>query len=101
MCIGIAMGQFSSASAVEAADVVIMQDDLRKIPEALEIAKKTYSLALENMYFVILVKAIILLLGAFGIANIWLAIFGDVGVLILSVINAMRSLSFAKADKIS
>lgn len=99
--IGIAMGQFSSASAVEAADVVIMQDDLRKIPEALEIAKKTYSLALENMYFVILVKAIILLLGAFGIANIWLAIFGDVGVLILSVINAMRSLSFAKADKIS
>ena len=97
--IGIAMGQFGSASAVEAADVVIMQDDLRKIPEALTIAKKTYALALENMCLVIFVKAIILLLGAFGIANIWLAIFGDVGVLVLSVLNAMRSLTFVNPKK--
>lgn len=94
--LGIAMGQFGSASAVEASDVVIMQDDLRKIPIAVALAKKTYALAIQNMYFVILVKVLILALGALGFANIWLAIFGDVGVLVLSVINAMRSLTFTK-----
>ncbi len=94
--LGIAMGQFGSASAVEASDVVIMQDDLRKIPVAVALAKKTYALAIQNMYFVILVKVLILALGALGFANIWLAIFGDVGVLVLSVINAMRSLTFTK-----
>ena len=93
---GIAMGQFGSEASVEASDVVIMQDDLRKIPKAIKLSKKTYRLALENLWFVISVKAIILVLGAFGIANIWLAIFGDVGVLILSVINAMRTLTFVK-----
>ena len=90
------MGQFGSEASVEASDVVIMQDDLRKIPKAIKLSKKTYRLALENLWFVISVKAIILVLGAFGIANIWLAIFGDVGVLILSVINAMRTLTFVK-----
>lgn len=94
--LGIAMGQFGSASAVEASDVVIMQDDLRKIPVAVALAKKTYALAIQNMYFVILVKVLILALGALGFANIWLAIFGDVGVLVFSVINAMRSLTFTK-----
>ena len=94
--LGIAMGQFGSASAVEASDVVIMQDDLRKIPIAVALAKKTYALAIQNMYFVILVKVLILALGALGFANIWLAIFGDVGVLVLSVVNAMRSLTFTK-----
>ena len=94
--VGIAMGQFGSASAVEASDVVIMEDDLSKIPSAIEIAKKTYALAIENLWFVILVKVAILLLGALGIANIWLAIFGDVGVLMLSVLNAMRTLTFTK-----
>ncbi len=92
--VGIAMGDIGSASAIEAADVVIMHGDLTAIAKTVAIAKKTYSLAISNMYFVMLIKLLILLLGALGFANIWLAIFGDVGVLILAVMNAMRSLKF-------
>ncbi|MBE6423738.1 heavy metal translocating P-type ATPase [Succinivibrio dextrinosolvens] len=92
--VGIAMGDIGSASAIEAADVVIMHGDLSAISRTVLLAKKTYKLAISNMYFVMLVKLLILLLGALGIANIWLAIFGDVGVLILAVCNAMRSLKF-------
>ncbi len=88
------MGDIGSASAIEAADVVIMHGDLTAISRTVLLAKKTYKLAISNMYFVMLVKLLILLLGALGIANIWLAIFGDVGVLILAVCNAMRSLKF-------
>ena len=94
--VGFAMGQFGSAAAVEASDVVVMNDDLSKIPAALRLARKTYLLALENLWLSVGVKLLILLLGALGIANIWLAIFGDVGVLVLAVLNAMRSLRFVK-----
>ncbi|MDY6322931.1 MAG: heavy metal translocating P-type ATPase [Succinivibrio sp.] len=93
---GIAMGQFGSAAAVEAADIVVMNDDLTRIPQAVKLSRKTYALALENMWFSIGVKLLILTLGALGIAGIWLAIFGDVGVLILAVLNAMRALTFVK-----
>lgn len=94
--VGIAMGQFGSASAVEAADVVVMNDDLTKIPRAIELAKRTYALAKQNMSFVIIVKVLILVLGALGFANIWLAILGDVGLTVLAVLNAMRTLTWVK-----
>lgn len=94
--VGIAMGQFGSAAAVEASDVVVMNDDLTKIPTAMKLARKTYLLALENLWLSLGIKFLILLLGALGFANIWLAIFGDVGVLVLAVLNAMRSLGFVK-----
>ncbi len=94
--VGIAMGQFGSQAAVEAADVVVMNDDLLRIPQAVRLSRRTYALALENMWLSIAIKLAILILGALGLANIWLAIFGDVGVLILAVLNAMRSLGFVK-----
>lgn len=94
--VGIAMGQFGSQAAVEAADVVVMNDDLMRIPQAIRLSRRTYALALENMWLSIAIKLGILTLGAMGLANIWLAIFGDVGVLILAVLNAMRSLGFVK-----
>lgn len=93
---GIAMGQFGSASAVEASDVVIMQDELGKIAKAIELSRKTLTLAMQNMIFVILAKLIILILGALGLAGIWLAIVGDVGLCILAVLNAMRALTWVK-----
>ncbi len=96
--VGIAMGQFGSAAAVEASDVVVMNDDLRKIPLAIRISRKTFSLALQNLWLAIGIKAVILILGALGFANIWLAIFGDVGVLVLCVLNAMRSLGYARLE---
>ena len=92
--VGIAMGDIGSASAVEAADVVIMHDDLKAIPKTIDLARRTYHLAISNMYLVMLIKVGILLLGSLGFANIWLAIFGDVGVLILAVLNAMRTMRF-------
>ena len=92
--LGIAMGDVGSKSAVESADVVILNDNLQSISKSIFIAKKVYHLALTNLWFVMLVKAAILLLGALGIANIWLAIFGDVGVLVLAVLNAMRASGF-------
>ena len=94
--VGIAMGQFGSAAAVEAADVVVMSSDLGKIPGAVKLSRRTCALAMQNMIFVIAVKLTILVLGALGLAGIWLAIFGDVGVLILAVLNAMRTLRFVK-----
>ena len=92
--LGIAMGDVGSKSAVESADVVILNDNLQSISKSISIAKKVYHLALTNLWFVMLVKAAILLLGSLGIANIWLAIFGDVGVLVLAVLNAMRASRF-------
>ena len=94
--VGIAMGQFGSASAVEASDVVVMNDDLTRIPTAVDLARRTFALARQNMALVIGAKAIILLLGALGFANIWLAILGDVGLCIIAVLNAMRPLSWVK-----
>ncbi len=94
--VGIAMGRGGSALAVESSDVVVMNDDLRKIPRAIMLSRRTMNLAMQNIVFVIAVKAIILLLGALGIANIWLAILGDVGLCVLAVLNAMRALTFVR-----
>ncbi len=99
--VGIAMGQFGSAAAVEAADVVVMNDDLTKIPTTIKLAQQTYHLAQQNMVFVIAVKALILLFGALGYANIWLAILGDVGLCVLAVLNAMRPLSWVKTKSLA
>ena len=88
--IGIAMGGVGSDAAIEASDVVLMKDDLRGIPLAKRIARKTMAVVRENIVFSIAVKAAILLLSAVGIANMWLAVFGDVGVAVLAILNAMR-----------
>lgn len=90
--IGIAMGALGSDAAIEAADVVLMDDDPLKISQAIQIAKKTLSIVKENIYFSIGVKILCLVLGAIGLANMWAAIFADVGVMVLAVLNAMRAL---------
>lgn len=88
--IGIAMGGAGSDAAIEAADIVLMQDDLRGLPLAKRIAKKTMAIVMENIVFSIAVKVVILILSAVGIANMWLAVFGDVGVAVIAILNAMR-----------
>lgn len=90
--IGIAMGALGSDAAIEAADIVLMDDDPKKIALAIRIAKKCMRIVNENIWFAIGVKLICLVLGAAGIANMWLAIFADVGVMILAVLNAIRAL---------
>ncbi|MBQ7245407.1 MAG: heavy metal translocating P-type ATPase [Firmicutes bacterium] len=90
--IGIAMGALGSDAAIEAADVVLMDDDPLKIAKAIKIAKKCMRIAYENIYFAIGVKIACLLLGAIGLANMWLAIFADVGVMVIAVLNAIRAL---------
>ena len=90
--IGIAMGSLGSDAAIEAADVVLMDDDPSKIAKAIRIANKCMRIVYENIWFAIGVKIIVLILSAFGIANMWLAIFADVGVMILAVMNAIRAL---------
>ena len=90
--IGIAMGALGSDAAIEAADVVLMDDDPLKIAKAIRIAKKCMRIVYENIYFAIGVKLACLLLGALGIANMWLAIFADVGVMVICVLNAIRCL---------
>ena len=90
--IGIAMGALGSDAAIEASDVVLMDDDPQKIPKAIKIAKKCMRIVYENIVFAIAVKFICLILGAFGIANMWLAIFADVGVMVIAVINSIRAL---------
>lgn len=90
--IGIAMGALGSDAAIEAADVVLMDDDPMKIVKAIRIAKKCMRIVYENIYFAIGIKVICLLLGAVGIANMWVAIFADVGVMIIAVLNAIRTL---------
>lgn len=91
--VGIAMGALGSDSAIEAADVVLMDDDPRKIAKAIKISRKCLSIVYQNIYFAIGVKFICLLLGAFGAANMWFAIFADVGVMVLAVLNAIRTLN--------
>ncbi len=94
--IGIAMGALGSDAAIEAADVVLMDDDPLKISKAIRIARKCIRIVYENIYFAIGIKLICLLLGALGLANMWLAIFADVGVMILAVLNAIRALFVKK-----
>lgn len=91
--VGIAMGAMGSDAAIEAADVVLMDDEPKKIAQAIGISRKCIRIVYENIIFALLVKALCLLLGALGIANMWLAIFADVGVMILAVLNAIRALS--------
>ncbi len=90
--IGIAMGAMGSDAAIEAADIVLMDDDPLKISKAIKIARKCLRIVYQNIYFAIGVKLICLVLGALGIANMWLAIFADVGVMVLAVLNAIRAL---------
>ena len=90
--IGIAMGALGSDAAIEAADIVLMDDDPLKISKAIKIARKCIRIVYENIYFAIGIKVLCLILGALGIANMWVAIFADVGVMIIAVLNAIRTL---------
>lgn len=94
--IGIAMGALGSDAAIEAADIVLMDDDPLKISKAIRISRKCIRIVYENIYFAIGIKVICLVLGALGIANMWFAIFADVGVMILAVLNAIRTLFVKK-----
>ena len=84
------MGGVGSDAAIEASDIVLMKDDLRGLPLAKRIAKKTMRIVFENIVFSIAVKVAILILSALGFANMWVAVFGDVGVAVLAILNAMR-----------
>lgn len=90
--VGVAMGALGSDAAIEAADVVMMTDSISKLPLLVSIAKKTVRICKENIIFAIGIKLIFLALGAFGLANLWMAVFADVGVTVLAILNAMRSL---------
>lgn len=92
--VGVAMGSLGSDAAIEAADVVIMDDDLMKIPTTIKIAKKTVSIATQNIIFALFVKFLILILGAIGKANMWAAVFADVGVAVICILNAMHLLKY-------
>lgn len=94
--IGIAMGALGSDAAIEAADIVLMDDDPAKIAMAMNISKKCLRIVIENIVFALAVKGICLILGAVGIANMWMAIFADVGVMVIAVLNAMRCLRVKK-----
>ena len=94
--IGIAMGALGSDAAIEAADIVLMDDDPMKISKAIKISTKCLRIVNENIYFALGVKALCLILGAVGIANMWVAIFADVGVMVIAVLNAIRALSVKK-----
>jgi len=94
--VGIAMGAMGSDAAIEAADIVLMDDDPIKISKAIRIARKCMRIVYENIYFAIGIKVICLLLGAIGIANMWFAIFADVGVMVIAVLNAIRALAVKK-----
>ena len=90
--VGIAMGSLGSDAAIEAADIVIMDDDIKRIPTVMKIARKTVRIVKENIAFALFVKAVILILGALGLTTMWLAVFGDVGVAVLAILNSMRAL---------
>lgn len=90
--VGIAMGGLGADAAIEAADVVLMDDDPMKLPLALRIARKTVHISRENIVFSLLIKAVVLVLGALGLASMWLAVFADVGVALLAVLNAARTM---------
>ena len=90
--IGIAMGSMGSDAAIEAADVVLMDDDVRKIASVVKIARKTLRIVKQNIVFALAVKALVLILGALGMANMWEAVFADVGVSVIAILNSMRAL---------
>ena len=94
--IGIAMGGMGSDAAIEAADVVLMDDNLMKLPKAIRIAVKCMGIVYQNIWFALGIKGICLILGALGIANMWIAIFADVGVMVIAVLNAIRALNVKK-----
>ena len=94
--VGIAMGAMGSDAAIESADVVLMDDQPSKIAEAIRISRKTMRIVWENIVFALAVKVLILVLGALGIANMWLAVFGDVGVLVIAILNAVRCMRVKK-----
>ena len=90
--VGIAMGSLGSDAAIEAADIVLMDDDIRKIAGIVKISRKTLRIVRENIIFALAVKVIVLVLGALGFATMWEAVFADVGVSVIAIINAMRAL---------
>ena len=97
--VGIAMGSLGSDAAIEAADLVIMDDELSKIADIIRISRKTVRIVRENVAFALAVKVAVLLLGVFGLANMWEAVFGDVGVTVIAVLNAMRALTPPSAQR--
>ena len=94
--IGIAMGGIGSDAAIEAADVVLMDDDPEKLVDAVEIARKTVRISRENVIFALGVKAAIMLIGFLGMMNMWLAVFADVGVAVIAILNSMRTMRCKK-----
>lgn len=97
--VGIAMGGVGQDSAIEAADLVLMTDELDKIPVAVKIASKTITVAKENIVFAIGTKLLVMILSAFGLANMWLAVFADVGVAVIAILNSMRVLSYSRRTR--
>ena len=90
--VGVAMGSVGQDSAIEASDVVIMTDNLLKLSEAVRISRKTINISWQNIVFALGTKGLILILGLLGFANMWLAVFADVGVAVLAILNSMRAL---------
>jgi Cd2+/Zn2+-exporting ATPase len=97
--VGLAMGSLGSDAAIEAADIVIMDDKLSRIPAVIGIARKTIGISKANIVFALMVKFACLILGALGIANMWIAVFADVGVAVICILNSMRMLGSNSANK--
>ena len=95
--VGVAMGGMGSDAAIEAADVVFMDDKPSKLADAIRIARKTRGIVRQNVIFALAVKLLVMVLGAFGVANMWEAVFADVGVSVIAILNAMRALRAPKA----